>query len=61
MTSTDSPTLADNTRTGACPDCAAALTITLRPTDAGTLCFCLRCGRTFQAQAKALEQDQEAA
>jgi len=61
MTSTDSITRADNTRSGGCPDCTAAPTITLRQTDAGTLCFCLRCGRTFQAQTDALDQDQEAA
>jgi hypothetical protein len=33
-----------------CPMCATAPTLKLRTTAARALCFCLRCGRTFEFQ-----------
>ena len=33
-----------------CPVCATALALQLRTTSARALCFCLRCGRTFELQ-----------
>ena len=33
-----------------CPGCEAAVTLELRTSDTHVWCFCLRCGRTFDAR-----------